>query len=35
VDHEKLVRVREIISTASRQIEDILREQEKPGTTEA
>jgi DNA-binding PadR family transcriptional regulator len=28
VDHEKMVRVREVISTASRQIEDILRDRE-------
>jgi DNA-binding PadR family transcriptional regulator len=35
VDREKMVRVREVISTASRQIEDILREHEDPGTTEA
>jgi DNA-binding PadR family transcriptional regulator len=35
VDHEKMVRVREVISTASRQIEDILRDREDPGTTEA
>lgn len=35
VDHEKMVRVREVISDASRQIEDILRDRKDPGTTEA
>ena len=35
VDHEKMVRVREVISNASRQIEDILREHQDPGTTRA
>jgi hypothetical protein len=35
VDREKMVRVREVISNASRQIEDILRETKDPGTTEA
>jgi hypothetical protein len=34
VDREKLVRVRAVISTASREIEDILREQSDAGTTE-
>jgi len=33
VDKDKLVRVRAVISTASREIEDILREREDPGTT--
>ena len=35
VDREKMVRVHEVISTASRQIEDILRERDDPGTTQA
>jgi hypothetical protein len=33
VDREKLVRIRSVISTASREIEDILRDREGPGTT--
>jgi DNA-binding PadR family transcriptional regulator len=33
VDKDKLARIRSIISTASREIEDILREREDPGTT--
>jgi len=33
VDKDKLARVRAVISTASREIEDILREREDPGTT--
>jgi DNA-binding PadR family transcriptional regulator len=35
VDREKLVRVRAVISSASRQIEDILRERDDTGTTSA
>ena len=35
IDHEKMVRIREVISGATRQIEDILRERKDPGTTEA
>ena len=35
VDREKLVRIRAVISTASRQIEDILRERDDTGTTSA
>src|SRR5215217_1453105 len=35
VDREKLARVRGVISTATREIEDILREQDDPGTTRA
>jgi DNA-binding PadR family transcriptional regulator len=34
VDREKLVRVRTVISKATREIEDILREREDPRTTE-
>src|SRR5215208_2392930 len=33
VDRDKLARVRAVISTAAREIEDILREREDPGTT--
>jgi len=33
IDRDKLVRIRGVISTASREIEDILREREDPGTT--
>jgi DNA-binding PadR family transcriptional regulator len=33
IDRDKLVRIRSVISTASREIEDILREREDPGTT--
>ena len=33
VDQEKLARIRGVISTAAKQIEDILREREDPGTT--
>ncbi len=35
VDREKLARVRAVISTATREIEDILRDQDDPGTTRA
>jgi DNA-binding PadR family transcriptional regulator len=35
IDHEKMVRIREVISGAARQIEDILRERKGQGTTEA
>jgi DNA-binding PadR family transcriptional regulator len=35
IDHEKMVRIREVISGATRQIEDILRERKDLGTTEA
>jgi DNA-binding PadR family transcriptional regulator len=33
IDRDKLVRIRSVISTASREIEDILREREDSGTT--
>src|ERR671911_483957 len=33
VDQEKLARIRSVISAATREIEDILREREDPGTT--
>ncbi len=33
LDRDKLVRIRTVISTAAREIEDILREREDPGTT--
>ena len=33
VDREKLARIRTVISAAAREIEDILREREDPGTT--
>ena len=33
VDQEKLGRIRSVISTATREIEDILRDREDPGTT--
>jgi hypothetical protein len=33
IDRDKLARIRSVISTASREIEDILREREDPGTT--
>jgi DNA-binding PadR family transcriptional regulator len=33
VDQEKLARIRSVISAATREIEDILREREYPGTT--
>ena len=33
VDREKLARIRGVISSAAKEIEDILREREDPGTT--
>jgi hypothetical protein len=33
VDQEKLARIRTVISAATSEIEDILREREDPGTT--
>ena len=33
IDRDKLVRIRSVISTASREIEDILRERDDTGTT--
>jgi hypothetical protein len=34
VDRQKMARIREVISAAAKQIEDILRERDDAGTTE-